>query len=569
MKKQKNIMPTRRLLCCCTFLVYIALFTGCGSSTTASVTVLPDFSYLLETNADSINDSDSMNGNNENGDDETVVSMSNIPVRIYMDNTGSTKGFVIDEDGKWNSPDSNFVRFMRSLRDFGRTGIYSSSTYVLSSEERDWVEYDNEAFFEDYGREEFYIGWNGTEGPLSLLYFDDESADSIKCVNIVLTDLSEQGMNNTLLASRMKALCEEQGYETALFAFKFDFHANTQVPNPDTLNGMLEARVDGQKPYYMIVTGPGEYMDVCVTQLKQQLSDEGLIENADFYYASTVFDIRTDTAGIGDVVFSEFADYEDIKEEINQTNQEIEAEATDGGVVRKSKNLEAVSQYDLDALFEEPPECDFVAFQYSLVAGIPKRNSDLRLCFYLPLSGSDDPDISYSISWTVYTLQEETSEEKNDAGASSGDNSEDADDAMDDKMDVADEANLCWVLDTGSRIQLVTEKLTEFDGKSEEIPSALLFAVTDADTDKNTVSWETAVLLIIRVEREEIISWQRPSWLDEFDSGSTGDYFTHTYNLSGFYDVLVGYKDILSTEGSAVLASTYAELPIILLNLEE
>ena len=66
--------------------------------------------------------------------------------------------------------------------------------------------------------------------------------------------------------------------------------------------------------------------------------------------------------------------------------------------------------------------------------------------------------------------------------------------------------------------------------------------------------------------------YERPEWLSRFDTSSSDepdDYFQHTYNLIGFYDILFGYRNKRMEDDTLRFVSSYAEIPVLITDLKE
>lgn len=462
-----------------------------------------------------------------------------IPAKIYFDNTGSMEGFTRDENGA-RRPDDRYVKMMRCLRDMGR--IQTIENYVLDEKQQEWISYGG-SLYEDFVKDGFHIGWYTKQGPLSKLYFEDRIDENY--VNIVLTDLAEQNMNNTQLAEKIQKLCDEKGCEADLYAFKFLFYGDTQVPNPGSVSGMLNERVEGEKPYYIIMTGPKNYMDKYRKEFKDLLFSAGLEEGEDYFAATSGIDINEDWVDLADVIFADFATFEDIKLESSEKSNEVAEEGEDSSelIAMKSKNLTVYE--DTLQLFSGESPVEIKAFQYERAKGVSSKLGDWRLNFFIPLSDGENPRITYECEYHVYELQESENEGEEETPIRK------------------------WVENPTSRIELVQEKTTEFEGKSEKYPSAVFFSCTDKKVDKKHDPRESEVLLVIKITKEEIYPYVRPEWIEEFDTGETDDYFTRTYNLNGFYDVLFGYKNKRLQDDTIRFSSIYTQIPIIITNLEK
>lgn len=538
-KNKKQYMAWKMIL----FLgwVFVIGMTGCagkGEDTeTAQDSMLPSFKYLLE--------------EEEKASPDIPIDSAVVPVKVYFDNTGSMEGFTIDKDGK-RTPCSLYSKLMRCLRDMGR--MQTVEYYVLDVNEQDWVLYE-ESIYDNFYTEGFHVWWKSKQpGPLSKLYMNNRIDD--QHINIVLTDLAEQRLNNTQLAEQIQKLCDGKDCEADLFAFKFDFNGVTQVPDPNAASGMLEQVVHGEKPYYMIITGKSDYMQKYRTELKTLLKDSGMKEGEDYFWVTNRFAVQNETLAMTDIVFEPFADYELIstESENNQKTEKIKEEESgtdeEAGDELKiySKNL---CRYE--STEQLCPEVEFAAFYYQKVKGVSKKQGDWRLNFYIPLNDWKNPQIEYTYEYRIYKLEQDQTE--TDTDIKSGRQSE----------------NVMgkWVEDTNPRIELSIEVQENFKREDQQYPAVLYLSCKDKEIEKKHEPREQKLLLLIDIVKEEIYFFERPVWLDAFDTGSTDDYFTRTFNLSGFYDVLFGKKNKISNDGAIHIRNNYVQVPILLTGLKE
>ena len=530
-KKQCTILEMILTLC---MLAAICL-TGCGTQEGDTgippEVSLPSFKDLLE---------EKEQAPPGIPDDSTVV-----PVKVYFDNTGSMEGFTINKDGQRN-PSSSYSKLMRCLRDMGR--MQTIEYYVLGENEQDWVLYED-SIYDDFYTKGFHVWWkSGQPGPLSKLYTNNRIDD--QCINIVLTDLAEQYLNNTQLAEQIQKLCNEKDCEADLYAFKFDFNGTTQVPNPNAVSGMLEQLVNDEKPYYMIITGKTDYMQKYRDELKTLLTDAGMKEGEDYFWATNHFTVQNESITLADIGFEPFAEFDQISMEY-QNSRKAE-EAKEDSVDEEAKD--ELKTYSKNLCQYESTEqlcsgVDFAAFYYQKVQGVSKKQSDWRLNFYIPLNNWGDPQTEYTYEYHIYKLEQVQSEPETGQQQES---------FMEN-----------WVEDSNAGIELSMEICEGFERGDQQYSAVLYVTCKGEGAENKKEPREQKLLLILDIAKEETYFYERPDWLDAFDTGSTDDYFTRTFNLSGFYDVLFGNKNKISGDGAIHVRSNYVQIPILLTGLKE
>lgn len=535
MRKNKKQYLVRKIIFVFCMVVAICLI-GCANKEedieSTQNFLLPSFKYLLE--------------EEEKPSSDIQINSAVVPVKIYFDNTGSMEGFTIDKDGK-RKPCSLYSKLMRCIRDMGR--MQKADYYVLGVNEQDWVLYE-ESIYDNFYTEGFHVWWkSGQPGPLSKLYMDNRIDDQY--VNIVLTDLAEQRLNNTQLAEQIQKLCNEKNCEADLFAFKFNFNGVTQVPDPNAASGMLEQTVHGEKPYYMIITGKSDYMQKYRNELKILLKDAGMKEGQDYFYATNRFTTQNESLTMADIVFEPFADFEQIFME-SENNRKAEKTKVEGSSTDElktySKNL---CRYENTE--QLCPGIEFEAFYYQKAEGVSKKQGDWRLNFYIPLNDFKNPQMEYTCVYHIYKLKQDQAEADTDTEAG-----QQPENVMGN-----------WVEDADARIELSVEVREDFERGNQQYPAVLYLSCKDKTVEKEHEPREQELLLLLDVAKEETYFYERPVWLDEFDTGSTDDYFTRTFNLNGFYDVLFGNKNKISGDGAIHIRSNYAQIPILLTGLKE
>lgn len=224
------------------------------------------------------------------GENDTIKSK----VHFYYDNTTSMYPFVCNKDGKSagskgaavSGPLVNWISAIREiLQDNG------GSAYVLKEnkeEELRWAEYKGD-IHNNFSNKSFYTydavlpkDGDGTVGPLAQLYFKD--ALDKEAINIVLTDLAEQSVNNTALASVInQKILSQDGYSVAIIAVSCNFNGEARVPDPREVDGIIGKKVNGKRPLYMILTGKNEELESIYNKLLSAMEQQGLRKDVDYY----------------------------------------------------------------------------------------------------------------------------------------------------------------------------------------------------------------------------------------------------------------------------------------------
>lgn len=519
-------------------LIIVLSLVGCDKAVETNADIpdnlLPGFQELMETTDDIVHEHDS-----------TYDAV--LPVKIYFDNTGSMGGFTINREGK-REPELSYVKLIRCLRDMGR--MQEAKYYILGEAQQDWIEYE-ESLYDNFCKEEFYVWWAPNQpGPLSKLCMDD-GLDT-ECINIIFTELAEQKLNNTKLAEQIRKMCEKNRCEVDLYAFKFDFNGLTQVPDPNAASKMLESNVNDERPYYMIVTGPSDYMSGYRKGLRESLENEGLKEEEDYFMATSRISEDYNTITLSDVVFESFASFEEIYQEWDEEKKKnskevIDEEEVAANIREKSKNL--LQFESTEQIVEDGAETQFAAFYYQMVDGIKKDYDSWRLNFYVPLNDWGDSQTAFTYEYHIYGL-------------------ESVENGMEQEQGEKDSLK-SWVEDTDSRIEMNIEICENFEGDDEVYPAVLYVSCKDKEVKKGHEPRRHEQLILLKVTKEKVSAYEKPEWMTEFDTGNTDEYFVRTFNLNGFYDVLFGGRNRLEEDGMLHDRINYVQIPILLTNLND
>lgn len=508
----------------CIVIVVLLQIIGCGQKKNNEIetkTLLPDVDKILS----------QIEKRNEDIQTENDVEAV-LPVKVFMDNTGSMKGYTYNESGKSNSPCKDYRILMRVIRDMGR--MQDAKYYVLDGESKDWILYEDD-FYENFSRKDLYINWPYKKGPLTKLYMK-KKLDS-RSINIVFSDLAEQNLNNTALAENIQEMCNESDCEVDLYAFKFNFNGETQVPDPSASSKMLEKKIDNEKkPFYMIISGPSDMMDQYRQGLRMLLENEDLKVNKDYFIASSKISLDQNKISLDQVKFFPFADFDAIREERDEDKREDgKKENTEEKSVNVKKYSKNLSPYEeIKSLFENNQQYEMKAYEYRKVEGVSKDQSDWRLLFHVPLNGKDMSEVSYDYDYQIYTLSNPQGESKKGT-----------------KRD--------WVENEKSGIK-VSGNLLKKDGK-------FYFSISGEVNEKNISSIDTA-LVKLNIYKNESVIYRIPKWVKKFDTGNTDNYYTKTYNLIGFYCVLFCNGEVIRVNEETEYKTDYVQIPILLTGLD-
>ncbi|MGL4607614.1 MAG: hypothetical protein ACRCU3_09145 [Eubacteriaceae bacterium] len=218
-------------------------------------------------------------------------------VNLYYDNTQSMYGFV--QNNPNNQTPKNFIIATDALYDtmagyqnanFYKLGITADSPFLK------WLKIpDNKMFQSGYKTKDFYTFsegiFEGSKGPLQLL-FENSTEINFDDINVFITDLAEQNLQNNDLARMLnKVNLEREGYSTCVFAINSYFYGTASVPTQGVVDaaGNLafnDFEYDGMRTYYCVMTGPTEELANLGKNFASSLQGKGLNENSEFFFAN-------------------------------------------------------------------------------------------------------------------------------------------------------------------------------------------------------------------------------------------------------------------------------------------
>jgi hypothetical protein len=185
---------------------------------------------------------------------------------IYWSQTNSEKGYVLDRNGQIN-PSVDFFHFYTAVT--GVPGGYKLRTFKLVPDGANYLKW-MEIPQLDPDKSTFYISRGYFEndiGPLKMLY-DNNGLDS-EHLTIVVTDLNEQGLAVTKLAELIYDKLKDTSYAAAVIAVELPFNGMDYVPSPDGFREMPGTRINGVKPFYVVISGPKTGVNIFLNHFKE------------------------------------------------------------------------------------------------------------------------------------------------------------------------------------------------------------------------------------------------------------------------------------------------------------
>lgn len=493
----------------------------------------------------------------------TSVKDSKVGVNFYYDNTISMYPFVCDVSGNsGNAVEGSLVGVIKSVRELMQQDSESRS-YTLQLTGKDntlhWAEFSGE-IHDHFGTKDFYTFTgnfprpNGVyQGPLFQLYYNSGLDEND--VNIVLTDLAEQGVNNTALASAINNnILIEDGSAAGMIAFMCDYNGKAIVPKPLNVSETMGGNVNGRRPLYLIITGPERETKRAFETLCDALQ-QYLTEGEDYF---TVYQevgatiVRAeDDAVVQAPVFSEMKD--------RHFNKKLVSEMQ----FNDTYGMFALDKQELKNLFPGNLSNDgYVDVPVSAYRAAAKKEANSTrkvLNYYIPMQGFDPDTYAYRVATsfederTSDSMVDEVLEQKDymkysflsNAGTEKEPdyswiegNKSDFDALFDLKTElISGEVLEGAIQPESSRGGVILAESDQIDltscdtwlkvsveAKTETFPGKTI--IFDIPVYANTTTREIKPL---------------PAWVGDFNvdaSASQADCLTHTFNLSGFVSTL-------------------------------
>jgi len=205
------------------------------------------------------------------------------PVSVYWSNSDSEEGYSKSKNGE--AP-KEFLHYWNALKN---TFIFGyDEKYFIMQNINGTAKWGAAPGVFDPTKPQVYNAIKGgsypivggkEEGPLQQLYYEGKvKPDDL---TIVITDLEEQGIDNTILAKNIRNLLDDEGgpgleNAAAVIAAKLPFYGTNWKPdrnNPD--KEIMQDIKGGAKPLYMIITGKKDAVNGFVNAFEPLAKKEG------------------------------------------------------------------------------------------------------------------------------------------------------------------------------------------------------------------------------------------------------------------------------------------------------
>lgn len=226
----------------------------------------------------------------ENTIKKAELPANSVKANLYFDNTQSMYGYI--------NAASNFAVACGDLIETVK-GYANYSMNALVRKDNGFLGWGN-VDISNFRSKDFYTfnkgSFNnaaGEYGPLGLLFKNANSPVNFDELNVFITDLAEQQLNNKELAQRInEVLTENDNRSAALYYINSNFSGLASVPVPSSvLSGqvrMTDENYTGTRPFYCLIVGPtSEVVNIC-NVLNDSLKGSGLQSGRDFDYLTVL-----------------------------------------------------------------------------------------------------------------------------------------------------------------------------------------------------------------------------------------------------------------------------------------
>lgn len=226
----------------------------------------------------------------ENTIKKAELPANSVKANLYFDNTQSMYGYI--------NAASNFTVACGDLIETVK-GYANYSMNALVRKDNGFLGWGN-VDISNFRSKDFYTfnkgSFNnaaGEYGPLGLLFKNANSPVNFDELNVFITDLAEQQLNNKELAQRInEVLTENDNRSAALYYINSNFSGLASVPVPSSVVSgqvrMTDENYTGTRPFYCLIVGPtSEVVNIC-NVLNDSLKGSGLQSGRDFDYLTVL-----------------------------------------------------------------------------------------------------------------------------------------------------------------------------------------------------------------------------------------------------------------------------------------
>lgn len=551
-------------------MVFAILITGCGGGPTGMTPHPAEYELI-----DAVN--------------KSQVPAGSTKANLYFDNTQSMYGYICND----TTMRSNFTIVCQNLADVVKGfNDFSINTLCPNHDKPlgdgayalEWKDIGANGFTK-FKQENFYTFWetskgsfdraNDQYGPLQMLFNSSTTPVNFDELNLFITDLAEQELNNKLLAEKINDIVlERDDHSVAIYCVKSNFSGYASVPASGITDGgsvemINNDNFNGERPFYCVIVGPTiEVVSICES-LNDTFEDSGLVENQDFFSAKILSKRGLQYSPITNAESEVFGNLS-----ADEDGKYHDYEQYPMGISLANSNFNFnVSPLHYDEIFEEcNDELYGIYYQYDTEAGSLEKSTfgDAVINFAIPLSSLSDgsPALNTKYSLTedmikVYGWTEKevivTDEYGDEFPETKYEWEEISHQELFNSSDHYMEAPVCEFWGNGETIERVSDYATNEDLKMEEYPKdklplytvenesgALRIKLRFNNMDVLAEKYE-AITIVCNINAKKDLDKNIPDWIREFNlsdsesaSASNPNVYKKTAGLLNFYKFLIG-----------------------------
>lgn len=498
---------------------------------------------------------------------------------LYFDNTQSMYGYICadtKETSEFTIVNQSIVNVLKGYNNYTLNALKADAAKLLRWNEMDVADFNKFTSKDFYTYVGNFDRANGETGPLQSLFGSSNTPVNFDELNIFITDLAEQNLKNTDLASTINDIVLERAdHSVAIYCIEAKFAGEASVPVPGvTEEGeaeMVTQTILDQRPFYCLIVGPTkEVVSLCET-LDETLSDSGLKEGKNFF--STVI-LSKRGLQYSPVTAADYLVFDEIKVDPDSKYDDYSMYQNGLGFNNTNLNFNVVAT-TYDQVFADVTEkLPGLCYQYSTEYGSLDKSTfgNASINFMVPLSSLADgsaasmDEITYTLNTAKdsikvygYTLIEETTTDEygEEEEIEYYHWEEIPYFEMFEKSDAFMELPTMECLEDGAYLERVKDYANNEDLKDEEYPSdklnfytvdnengMLLFNLRFKDISTLSDKYEM-ITIVMNVSASRAVDEDVPEWINTFNLEAYGasenpEKYTKTANLKEFYNFLIG-----------------------------
>lgn len=226
----------------------------------------------------------------ENTIKKAELPANSVKANLYFDNTQSMYGYI-NAASIFAVACGDLIETVKGYANYSMNALVRKDNGFLGWGNVDISNFRSKDFY-TFNKGSFNNA-AGEYGPLGLLFKNANSPVNFDELNVFITDLAEQQLNNKELAQRInEVLTENDNRSAALYYINSNFSGLASVPVPSSVVSgqvrMTDENYTGTRPFYCLIVGPtSEVVNIC-NVLNDSLKGSGLQSGRDFDYLTVL-----------------------------------------------------------------------------------------------------------------------------------------------------------------------------------------------------------------------------------------------------------------------------------------